>query len=71
MAQFGAILVPDTKEYRNNRHGNGFVEMQLEFPFYFGKLPDGLTTSMLRVRVYLSAAPPPVIFERSEHGRVS
>ncbi|XP_065059495.1 laminin subunit alpha-like [Rhopilema esculentum] len=47
LGQFGAILVSPSQEYRNNRHENGLNRMQLAYPFYIGKFPAGVPTSML------------------------
>ena len=49
MSQMGAILVSNTQEYHNNRHGNGANEMHVDFPFYFGTVPSDIPISMLRV----------------------
>jgi len=48
MSQFGAMLVSTTQEYHNNKHGNGAVDMYIDFPFYLGSVPSHISISMLR-----------------------
>ena len=37
--QFGAILVPETMEYKNNRHAGESVKLDLKTPLFIGGIP--------------------------------
>ena len=40
--QFGAILVPETMEYKNNRHNDDSVKLKLATPLFIGGLPPNV-----------------------------
>ncbi|XP_048583639.1 laminin-like protein epi-1 [Nematostella vectensis] len=45
--QFGVILVPDTKDYKNARQGDSRELLTINTPIYMGGVPPGVNTSML------------------------
>lgn len=40
--QFGALLVPETMEYKNARHSDVVIPMELSTPLYIGGLPENV-----------------------------
>jgi len=40
--QFGAMLIPETMEYKNARHSDVVIPMELSTPLYIGGLPENV-----------------------------
>ena len=50
--QFGAILIPETMEYKNARHEQAFVSLALTTPLYIGGIPNNVVAPAFKKRKY-------------------
>eukprot|EP00794_Sanderia_malayensis_P009566 gene9566-10555_t len=48
MSQFGAMLISQTREYKNNMTGTGTRTMELKFPLYIGGTPENVGLSTIQ-----------------------
>ena len=49
ISQFGAILVSNTNDYKNNRVGHGTAALVINSPFFYGGVPTHINMSVLEV----------------------
>ena len=50
--QFGAMLIPETMEYRNSRHTEQAINLKLSTPLYIGGLPNDVIAPSLTQRKF-------------------
>ena len=60
--QFGALLVSNTNDYKNNRVGHGTAALVINSPFFYGGLPAHINMSVLEVSFkHRNYSPSPII----------